>query len=98
MLELLREQQRESQVTKQQNGTDQRNCRNEIHRGLPQLLTGLDVKKRHAEENYREQQHRQILHRISRNLGPVGRTAFQTAKIIMADVVLGCAKESIREA
>jgi hypothetical protein len=35
--------------------------------GLPQLLASLDVKKRQAEENYREKQHRQILHRISRN-------------------------------
>jgi hypothetical protein len=35
--------------------------------GLPQLLASHDVKKRQAEENYREQQHRQILHRISRN-------------------------------
>jgi hypothetical protein len=34
--------------------------------GLPQLLTSLDVQKRQAEENYREQQHRQILHRNSR--------------------------------
>jgi hypothetical protein len=30
--------------------------------GLPQLLAGLDVAKRQAEENYREQQHRYILH------------------------------------
>jgi hypothetical protein len=37
--------------------------------GLPQLLARLDVKKRQGEENYREQQHRQILHRRSRSSG-----------------------------
>jgi hypothetical protein len=30
--------------------------------GLPQLLAGLDVEKRQDEENYREQEHDQILH------------------------------------
>jgi hypothetical protein len=34
--------------------------------GLPQLLAGLDVQKRQTEENYREQQHRYILHSVSR--------------------------------
>jgi hypothetical protein len=33
-----------------------------ISMGLPQLLASLDVEKRQAEENYREQQHRYILH------------------------------------
>jgi hypothetical protein len=33
--------------------------------GLPQLLASLDVEKRQAEENYREQQHHHILHRSS---------------------------------
>jgi len=32
---------------------------------LPQLLAGLDVQKRHGEENDREQHHRYILHRTS---------------------------------
>jgi hypothetical protein len=31
--------------------------------GLPQLLTGLDVEKRQYEEDRREKQHCQILHR-----------------------------------
>jgi hypothetical protein len=35
---------------------------------LPQLLAGLDVQKRHGEENDREQHHRYILHR--RSLSP----------------------------
>jgi hypothetical protein len=30
--------------------------------GLPQLLTGLDVEQRQAEENDCEQEHHQILH------------------------------------
>jgi hypothetical protein len=34
--------------------------------GLPQLPAGLDIEKRQAEENYREQQHHHILHRNSR--------------------------------
>jgi hypothetical protein len=38
-------------------------------------MAGLDVKKRQAEENYREKQHRQILHRISRNSMNLGLMA-----------------------
>jgi hypothetical protein len=33
--------------------------------GLPQLLAGLDVEKRHGEEDDGEQQHDQILHGVS---------------------------------
>jgi hypothetical protein len=56
MLELLREKQGEGQVTKQQNGQNQRNYGDGIH-GLPQLLACLDVEKRQGEENNGEQQH-----------------------------------------
>jgi hypothetical protein len=61
MLELLREKQRGDEVAKQQNRQNQRKYRHNIH-ASPQLLASLDVAKRQAEENYREQQHRYILH------------------------------------
>jgi hypothetical protein len=56
MLELLREQQCESQVTQQKDRKDQRDHSDDVnvHWGLPQLLAGLDVKKRQAEKNNRE--------------------------------------------
>jgi hypothetical protein len=59
MLELLREEQGDSQVSQQQDRKNQ-GCGGDyvdLH-GLPQLLAGLDVKKRQDEENYCEQQHR----------------------------------------
>jgi hypothetical protein len=63
MLEFLREKQGDGQVTKQQDGQNQGSNGDgvDLH-GLPQLLACLDVEKRQAEENYREQQHRHILH------------------------------------
>jgi hypothetical protein len=57
MLELLREKQGGDEVAQQQNRQNQRKHGDDIH-GLPQLLASLDVEKRQAEENYREQQHR----------------------------------------
>jgi hypothetical protein len=68
MSELLREKQGDGQVTKQQDGQNERNDGNDVGlHGLPQLLACLDVEKRQGEENYREQQHRYILHRRSRS-------------------------------
>src|SRR5665213_1382564 len=64
MLELLREKQGGDEVAEQQNRQNQRKHGDDIH-GLPQLLASLDVEKRQAEENYREQQHRYILHSMS---------------------------------
>jgi hypothetical protein len=67
MSEFLREEQGEDQVSKEQNGQNQRDEGDDVGlHGLPQLLACLDVEKRQAEENYREQQHRYILHRSSR--------------------------------
>jgi hypothetical protein len=65
--ELLREEQGDGQVSKQKNGQNQGNGGDDVGlHGLPQLLAALDVEKRQGEENYREQQHRYILHRSSR--------------------------------
>jgi hypothetical protein len=61
MSKLLREKQGGDEVAEQQNRQNQRKSSDDIH-GLPQLLASLDVEKRQAEENYREQQHRYILH------------------------------------
>jgi hypothetical protein len=65
--ELLREKQGEGKVAKHEDRYDERNDSDEInlHWRLPQLLAGLDVEKRQAEENYCKQQHRHILHRRS---------------------------------
>src|ERR1017187_3760002 len=64
--ELLREEQGNGQVSEQQDGQNQRNHGDDVDlHGLPQLLACLDVEKRQAEENYREQQHRPILHFVS---------------------------------
>jgi hypothetical protein len=64
MLELLREKKGKSQIGQQQNGENQRNCRDHVnmHGRLPQLLASLDVEKRQDKENHREQQHHHILH------------------------------------
>src|ERR1035441_1347931 len=75
ILELLRKKQGNGQVTKQENGQNQgsRGDKVDLH-GLPQLLACLDVQERQGEENYRVEQHRQILHRgsrISRRIAPV---------------------------
>jgi hypothetical protein len=67
MSELLREKQGKGEVTEQEYRNDQGDHGNDIdvHGGLPQLLACLDVKKRHGEEDYGEQQHDQILHVVS---------------------------------
>jgi hypothetical protein len=59
MLELLREEQGEGKVAKQEDGHNERNDSDEInlHWRLPQLLAGLDVEERQGEEGYREQEH-----------------------------------------
>jgi hypothetical protein len=67
MSEFLREKQRDDEIAEKQNRQYQRNRRNQIHRPLPQLLAGPDVKKRQAEENRREQQHDKVLHRSAQN-------------------------------
>jgi hypothetical protein len=63
MLELLREEQGESQVAKKEDGQDQRDYRDDVnlHWRLPQLLAGLDVEKGQYEKNNCEKQHRSIL-------------------------------------
>jgi hypothetical protein len=63
MLELLREEQGEGEVAKQEDRHNERNDSDEINRHwrLPQLLAGLDVEKRQAKENDSEKQHRSIL-------------------------------------
>jgi hypothetical protein len=71
ILELLRKKQGQDKVAKKQDGENQHNNRDRTH-GLPQLLACLDVEKRQGEENYREQQHRYILHRGSHNSWSVG--------------------------
>jgi hypothetical protein len=67
MSEFLREKQRQEEIAEEQNRQNQRNRCDEIHRELPQLLTGPDVKKRQAKENRCEQQHDQVLHRFALN-------------------------------
>src|SRR5580698_3091610 len=61
--EFLREEQREGEISQQENRKYQRDCRNpfDVH-GLPQLLACLDVEKRQDEKNYGEQQHHCVLH------------------------------------
>ena len=63
MLELLREEQGEGEVAEQEDRHNERNDSDEInlHWRLPQLLAGLDVEERQAEENHSEKQHRSIL-------------------------------------
>jgi hypothetical protein len=58
ILELLREEQGDGQVSKQKNGQNQGNCGDDVGlHGLPQLLAALDVEKRQGEEYDREQLH-----------------------------------------
>jgi hypothetical protein len=66
MLELLREEQGEGEVAKEEDRHNEGNDSDEInlHWRLPQLLAGLDVKERQAEENYGEKQHRSILQQV----------------------------------
>ena len=63
MSELLREEQGDGQVSKQQDGQNQGNDGDDVGlHELPQLLAGFDVEKRQSEEDYGEQQHNYILH------------------------------------
>jgi hypothetical protein len=80
MSELLREEQGEGEVAKQEDGDYERNDSDEInlHWRLPQLLAGLDVKKRQAEENYGEEQHRSILQQTL-HCGSLSRFRFNDA-------------------
>jgi hypothetical protein len=70
--EFLREEQRDGEIAQEQDGNDQGNeCDGvDLHGDLPQLLAGLDVKKRQDEERGGEQQHGYVLHRKSP--GPAG--------------------------
>ena len=61
MSELLRIEQRGSEVNKQQDRKQQSHYRDEVH-GLPQLLTGLDIQKGHGKENCSKEKHDEILH------------------------------------
>jgi hypothetical protein len=71
MLELLRIEQGESQISQQKDGENQRDCGDNVnvHGGLPQLLAGLDVEKRQDEEDYSEGEHDCILHFGSHSSG-----------------------------
>ena len=55
-------------MNQQNESKNERDHGKEIHR-LPQLLAGLDVKGRQAEEKRCEQQHHEILHRGFLNSG-----------------------------
>ena len=81
MLELLREEQGEGKVAKQEDGHNERNDSDEInlHWRLPQLLAGLDVEERQAEENQREKQHRSILQQTL-HCGSLSRFRFKGAE------------------
>jgi hypothetical protein len=61
MSELLRVQQGGAKVDEHQNGEQKGDYSHEVH-GLPQLLTGLHVKKGHGKENSGEEEHSEILH------------------------------------
>jgi hypothetical protein len=73
--EFLREEQRDGEIAQEQDGNDQGNeCDGvDLHGDLPQLLAGLDVKKRQDEERGGEQQHGYVLHRKSP--GPASQQA-----------------------
>src|SRR5271157_5708194 len=63
--ELLREEQGDGQVSKQQDGQNQGNDGDDVGlHGLPQLLASLRSEKRQGEKNCREQQHHCILNQI----------------------------------
>jgi hypothetical protein len=74
ILELLRVEQCDCQVGQQKDREDQRDYGNNVnvHGGLPQLLAGLDVKKRQDEEDSGEGEHDYILHIGSRSSGRFG--------------------------
>jgi hypothetical protein len=59
MSELLRKQQGKGQIGQQKDRNYQRSSGDEVdmHWHLPQLLAGLDVKKRQDEENRGEEKH-----------------------------------------
>ena len=75
MLELLREEQGESQISQQEDRQNQCNRGDQVnlHGLLPQLLACLDVEKRQDEKNYGEQHHQCVLHAGSPLLRPVQR-------------------------
>jgi hypothetical protein len=86
MSELLREQHCEGEVDEQENRKKQAGGRNPIHvHGLPQVLTGLDVEKRHGKENGGEQHHDRVLHfgtpvTAESALAKIEKTASELAK------------------
>ncbi|WP_348261517.1 hypothetical protein P8935_17150 [Telmatobacter sp. DSM 110680] len=61
MSEFLRVKQGGAEVDEQQDREQQSDNSDEIH-GLPQLLTGLHIKKGHGKENGCKEEHGQILH------------------------------------
>jgi hypothetical protein len=84
MSEPLREEQGEGEIGEQENRNDQSDHGDDIdvHGGLPQLLAGLDVEKRHGEEDYGEKQHDCILHSRSHFAQAAsGRQGFLTGLI-----------------
>jgi hypothetical protein len=96
MSEFLREKQGDDQVTKQEDGQNERNDGNDVGlHGLPQLLACLDVKKRQSEENYREQQHHYILH--GRSLIFRRMTPFVMGRIAGSKAILGHTKFKYRK-
>jgi hypothetical protein len=87
MSELLRIEQSGGEVNEQQDRKQQSDDCDEIH-GLPQLLTGLDVKKGHGEENGGEEEHGEILHARTLISEPHSRPARAIPKSILhADVL-----------
>jgi hypothetical protein len=103
MLELLRKEQGEDQVTQQQDGKNQGDYGDDVnvHGGLPQLLAGLDVEKRQDEENYREQQHHYILHRrshSSRRRGALAAGQIFYSRNMLAHAPLEYRKRFLRKA
>src|SRR5271170_2321261 len=63
--EFLRLQQGGKQINKQQNGQDNDDDGRDIHGGLPQLFTALDVPERNGKKGDGEEQSEQIPHKAS---------------------------------
>jgi hypothetical protein len=65
--EFLRIKKADCEVDQQQDGENEAGPCNpvHVHRLSPQLLAGLDVKKRHREKRSGEQQHHDVLHCVS---------------------------------
>jgi hypothetical protein len=83
MLELLREEQGEGEVAKEEDRHNEGNDSDEInlHWRLPQLLAGPDVEERQAKENQREKQHRSILHKTL-HCGSLSSFRFKRAGLV----------------